>query len=176
MESGGKLLLVLLSICLQIFTCSCVSIDFQHRNINSWELLLGANEKEFQYDFCRYDASENLEWCKNKPRKPVDMREKCNCSVNRTENAEEDSVYFTVNCNNETLDGFIGACPQKLTIIYEHGDVRHPDASAEIRPTATNMEDKSSCSVIWTLLFFLSLVINVVFGVALFVRRKKFHL
>ncbi|CAB3376940.1 Hypothetical predicted protein [Cloeon dipterum] len=160
MESGGKLGLALLSICLQIFTCSCSYITYQHRNLNSWEILIGANEKEFQYDFCRYDASENIERCKNKPRATVDISAKCNCSVNDTVNTEQGFAYFTVNCNNGTLDGLTGACPQKLTISYEHGDV-HRDSSTETL-TATKTRDESCSSVIWIWLFSLSLVINVV--------------
>ncbi|XP_065336173.1 uncharacterized protein LOC135937039 isoform X1 [Cloeon dipterum] len=174
MESGGKLELVLLSICLQIFTCDCSYVTYQHRNLNSWEILIGANENEFLYDFCRYDASENIERCKNKPRATVDMRSTCNCTVNYTANAEKGLAYFTVNCNNETLDGLMGGCPQKLSISYEHGDVRHPDKSVE-SPTTCQMQDKSSrSSLIWILLFWilLLLVINVVFGVFLFKLRN----
>ncbi|XP_065334644.1 uncharacterized protein LOC135935941 [Cloeon dipterum] len=170
MQSAGKLQLVLLAICLQILTCCCSSLDFQHRNLSSWEILIGANENEFQYDFCRYDASENFERCKNKPKATVDIGNKCNCSVNHTANAKEDSVYFTVNCNNQTLDGMKGGCPQKLTITYEQGDVFHPDASAEI-PHSCDMHDK--ILIIFVLLFSLSLVVNVVLGISLFMLRKK---
>ncbi|CAB3376946.1 Hypothetical predicted protein [Cloeon dipterum] len=172
MQSGGKFQLVLISICLQIFTCSSSSLTFQHRNFSSWEILIGANEKEFQYDFCRYDASENIERCKNKARATVDIGNKCNCSVNHTENAKADSVYFTMNCNNQTLDGLMGGCPQKLTITYEHGDVFHPDpdASAET-PHTCDMHDK--ILIIFVLLFSLSLVVNVVLGISLFMHRKK---
>ncbi|XP_065334705.1 uncharacterized protein LOC135935978 isoform X2 [Cloeon dipterum] len=166
MESGGKLLLVLLAICLQILTCCCSSLDFQHRNFSSWEILIGANENEFLYDFCRYDASENIERCKNKPRATVDMKSACNCSVNYTANAEKSFAYFNVNCNNQTVDGMMGGCPQKLTITYEHGDVRHPVTSAET-PTAAKTQDESCSSVMWIIVFLsLSLVINVVLTAA----------
>ncbi|XP_065335008.1 uncharacterized protein LOC135936197 [Cloeon dipterum] len=164
METGGKLQLVLLSICLQIFTCSCSSLTFQNRGLNSWELLIGANaENEFLYDFCRYDASENIERCKNNPRATVDIRSTCNCTLNHTENAKEGSAHFAVNCNNQTVDDLIGGCPPKLTIIYEQGDVRH---------AITNVETCSGC-VIWIVLFVLSLVISVVFGVLLFMLRNR---
>ncbi|CAB3376939.1 Hypothetical predicted protein [Cloeon dipterum] len=140
MESGGKLGLALLSICLQIFTCSCSYITYQHRNLNSWEILIGANGKK--KNFSTTSAA------------------KCNCSVNDTVNTEQGFAYFTVNCNNGTLDGLTGACPQKLTISYEHGDV-HRDSSTETL-TATKTRDESCSSVIWIWLFSLSLVINVV--------------
>ncbi|XP_065336927.1 uncharacterized protein LOC135937671 isoform X2 [Cloeon dipterum] len=176
MESGGKLQFVLLAICLQIFKCSCSSLTFEHRNLNTWEILIGANENEFLYDFCRYDASENIERCKNKASATVDMKSTCNCTVNDTAIEEEDSVYFTVNCNNETLDGLIGACPQKLTIIYEHGDVRHLDTSVLETPTATQMQDESSSFLVLILLLsllILSLVTNVAFGVVLYMLKKQ---
>ncbi|XP_065336463.1 uncharacterized protein LOC135937269 [Cloeon dipterum] len=174
MESAGKLQLVLLSICLQIFSSSCVSITFQNNTINSWDLLLGANEKELEYDFCRRDASNNKERCHNHPDEPIDIKRICNCTLNHTVNAEGDMVYFALNCNNATIDDLYGACPQKLTVTYEHGDVRHPDASAEIPPTADQiMADKSCSSLFWILLFSLSLVINVVFGVVIFMLKNQ---
>ncbi|CAB3376942.1 Hypothetical predicted protein [Cloeon dipterum] len=173
MGSGGKLLLVLLSTCLHIFTCSCVSIIFQNNTINNWELLLGATEKEFKYDFCRKDASNNKERCHNLPFETIDIRGTCNCTLKNTANAEGDVAYFALKCNNGTLDDLMGACPQKLTVIYEHGNLFRSGASAET-PTADQMEEKSSrSSPYWNLLFFLSLVINVVLGVALFVLKKQ---
>ncbi|XP_065334896.1 uncharacterized protein LOC135936125 [Cloeon dipterum] len=154
-----SLTLLLLLICLQIFTCSCSSLDFQQRGLNSWEILIGANENEFLYDFCRYDATENIERCKNKPQATVAMKSTCNCSVNYAANVEEGFAFFTVNCNNQTVDGLIGGCPQKLTITYEHGD-----ASAEV-------QDESN---IWMLFFLLSLVINVILlAVTLFMIRSQ---
>ncbi|XP_065336175.1 uncharacterized protein LOC135937039 isoform X3 [Cloeon dipterum] len=162
MESGGKLELVLLSICLQIFTCDCSYVTYQHRNLNSWEILIGANEKEFVYDFCRYDASNNKERCHNHGEDTLDIRKKCNCTLNNTANGEDGFAYFTVNCNNETLDDLVGACPQKLTITYEQDYMHQPVLNAE-------EADETS---IWKLLFFLSLLINVVCGVSLFMRRN----
>ncbi|CAB3376932.1 Hypothetical predicted protein [Cloeon dipterum] len=177
MQTGVKLQLVLLSICLQIFTCSCSSITFQERNVNNWELLIAANARnEFQYDFCRYDASENIERCKNKPRAAVDISAKCNCSVNYTANAEKGFAYFTLNCNNETVDSMIGACPQKLSITYEHGDVRHPVSSAKTPTAVAKTQDESSSSVIWIVLFSISLVFNGALGAAfscLWMEKKK---
>ncbi|CAB3374645.1 Hypothetical predicted protein [Cloeon dipterum] len=159
METGGKLqLVILLSISLQIITpCSCTSIAFQQEEINNWELLIGGNEEEFLYDFCRYNASKKLKRCHNDPENTADIRKICSCTVIYTANEEEDSVYFSVNCNNETLDGMKGGCPQKLTIVYERGN------------PVTNAE--SSSSLIWIWLFSLSLLINMVFGVALFMLR-----
>ncbi|XP_065334967.1 uncharacterized protein LOC135936174 [Cloeon dipterum] len=120
MESGEKLQLLVLLACLQILTCSCSSITFQD-NINNWEILIGANAKEFQYDFCHFDASQYSERCKNKPSLlATDMTAKCNCSVNYI--AKADSAYFTVSCNNTKLDAMTVGCPQKLTITYEQGD------------------------------------------------------
>ncbi|CAB3376941.1 Hypothetical predicted protein [Cloeon dipterum] len=165
MESVGKLLLVLLSICLQIFTCSCSSLDFQHKNHSYWEIRIGANEKEFVYDFCQYDASNKKERCHNLPVETIDIRRKCNCTLNHTANAEKDSVYFTVNCINFTHDDLVGACPQKLTITYEQDkfvNLHEPVSIAEVQDGIS----------IWKLLFFLSLVINVVCGVSLFMRRN----
>ncbi|XP_065334702.1 uncharacterized protein LOC135935977 [Cloeon dipterum] len=162
MESAGKLLLVLLAICLQIFLSSCVSIDFQHKKHSYWEIRIGANAKEFVYDFCRYDASNNKERCHNLPDEPIDIKRKCNCTLNHTENAKKDMVYFAVNCYNETFDDLVGACPQKLAISYEQ-DYMH-------QPVSISVEVQDEISI-WMLLFFLSLVINVVCGVSLFRRR-----
>ncbi|XP_065344909.1 ankyrin-3-like [Cloeon dipterum] len=98
------------------------SIEFQDTSVNHWKFMIGANDNEFLYDFCQYNASSTGVRCKNFPKvASIEMDEKCRCSIQRTTDIEKAGGFFrfSVSCENTS-----SSCPKKLSLIYEQGSTK----------------------------------------------------
>ncbi|XP_065345425.1 uncharacterized protein LOC135942980 [Cloeon dipterum] len=116
-----KFLLLILILITASSRSNCASVEFEDKSVDNWQLLIGANSKELQYDFCKYNATSQGTQCTSFAQvASININDVCNCSVQHK--FETSGTFtFSVNCTSNS-----SWCPKNLFLHYHQQGSKMP--------------------------------------------------